>query len=107
MRDVQTFMESHGVHRNSADNGVFLPTSGSTNQGGGRALPHSRVHTNNARDEVRRRIMACNNGDEIRRELAAIRQEMLNGDTRYLSSKTKPRNATKAKKKGKSKCGGK
>jgi hypothetical protein len=49
--------------------------------------------------------MACNNGDEIRRELAAIRQEMLNGDTRYLT--TARQNAAKAKKKGKSKCKGK
>jgi RHS repeat-associated protein len=105
MRRVRAHMRRNGVLRNDPSNGVFLPRSSSTNQGSGRAIPHSRIHNNNARAEVSRRILACRNGDEIRRELASIRQEMLNGDTRYLS--TKRQNEAKTKRKRGSKCKGK
>ncbi|NDJ57436.1 hypothetical protein GWD52_10595 [Enterobacteriaceae bacterium 4M9] len=73
-------MDELGVKINSADNGVYLPTSSKVKKNSGTsAIAHSRVHTDAYKQNVYDRLNDINNKSDFESELSKIADELKKG----------------------------
>ncbi|MDG1331777.1 MAG: RHS repeat-associated core domain-containing protein [Crocinitomicaceae bacterium] len=82
-------MTDLGVDINSADNGIFLPRSGSTDLSNAPemkgTLPHSRVHNKNSKKIITDRIMAATDKKGVKKALNDLKKMYRAGDISLLS----------------------
>ncbi|PWV99280.1 RHS repeat-associated core domain-containing protein, partial [Mangrovibacter plantisponsor] len=80
MMSLRNKMDELGIDINSANNGVYLPTSTKVkNNADTSAIAHSKVHTNTYKENVYNRLKDVNNKNDFERALNDIASELSKG----------------------------
>ena len=84
MQKLRQKMKSLGIEINSAENGVYLPTSTKVKANAKTdAVAHSKVHTKKYTENVYNRLKDIDNAADFKKELNKIANELSNGTFKY------------------------